>query len=98
MSWALAAGAVALSALLLWLRDRFRDLRHVPAVERKRSERRNAVVASALVSFVYSAGFVYHAFSPGDKVQRIVFGLLAVGLLGAFWGSVRLYRRIGGGA
>jgi hypothetical protein len=94
-AWALGAAAVALSALLLWLRDRFRDLRHVPEAERKRSERRNAALGWAFLSFAYSAGFAYRAFSAGDKGQRIAFGLAAVGLLGAFWSSVRLYRKIG---
>jgi hypothetical protein len=93
--WAFMVGVVALSGVLLWLRDRSRRLKHVPEAENKKSKQRNAVGASAFVSFVFSAVFAYHTLRPGHTVPRIVFGVLAIGLFSAFWASMRRYRGIG---
>jgi hypothetical protein len=93
--WVFMGGAVVLSALLLWLRDRSRDLRHVAEIDRKRSQQRNAVGASALTSFVCAATCSYRALRPGDPVHRVVFGLVAIVFFSAFWASIRRYRSLG---
>jgi hypothetical protein len=94
--WLIGAGVVSLAAVLLWLRDRFRDLRHVPEAERKLSQQRNATGATAFVSLVWTAWFAFHAFRTAATVPRAVFVLIALGFLGLFWQSYKQYRKIGG--
>jgi ammonia channel protein AmtB len=93
--WLIGAGVVSLAALLLWLRDRFRDFRHVPEAERKRSQQRNATGATAFVCLVWTAWFAFHAFQTAAVEPRVVFTLIAIAFLGVFWQSYKQYRKIG---
>ncbi len=60
--WIFCAAIVALAAILLWLRDPYRDFRHVPESVRKLAEQKNSVGASAFVSGVFSLMCIYRAF------------------------------------
>jgi len=93
--WLICAGVVTLAVLLLWLRDRFRDFRHVPEAERKLSERRNAAGAAAFGCLIWAAGFVFRAVETAAAVPRVVYVLIAIALIWISWRSYRDYRRIG---
>ena len=95
-AWLLVAGVLSLAALLLWIRDRFRDLRHVPEEERKRSEARNALGASALVKFVSAAAALRFSIASGDPPWvRVGIGLIALVLFVSLWSTLNMYRKIG---
>jgi len=93
--WLLIGGGVTLSALLLWLRDRFRDFRHVPEAERKRDEQRSLIVVPLIMSSILAAFAVYDALKPGDMMRRVVAGVVAVGIIMSCWTSLKQYRKIG---
>jgi hypothetical protein len=87
--WLILAGVVALAGLLLWLRDRYRDLRHIPEAERKLAERRNTEGARGFVCFFYAVMCVTRAVQIPTFFPRIYY------VLGAFlfaWLCLRSYR------
>jgi hypothetical protein len=88
-------GLVSLSVLLLWLRDKYRDFRHVPEAERKADERRTAVGANTVVFLFWAAGSAFRAVKEPAIVPRVVFALVAMVTLGMFLESYGRYRKIG---
>jgi len=93
--WIIFVGVATLAAILLWLRDRFRDLRHVPEAERKLSQQRNATGATAFVCLVWAAWFAFHAVKTAEIAPRIFSALVAMLLLQVSWRSYRQYRNLG---
>jgi hypothetical protein len=93
--WLVGAGVVTLAALLLWLRDRFRDFRHVPEAERKLGQQRNATGATAFVSLVWASWFVFHAIETAALVPRLIYLLVAIVLVRMCWQSYKQYQKIG---
>jgi hypothetical protein len=89
-------GVVSLSVLLLWLRDKYRDYRHVPEAERKLDERRTAVGANSVVFLFWAAGSAFRALKESAIVPRAVFALVAMVSFGMFWETYGRYRKIGG--
>jgi hypothetical protein len=88
--WLILAGVVALAGLLLWFRDRVRDLHHIPEAERKHAERRSIEAASGFVSFLVTVMCLIHGFEIPTFSPRIYY------LLGAFlfaWFCIRSFRR-----
>jgi hypothetical protein len=73
--WLILAGVVAFAGLLLWFRDRFRDLRHISEAERKLSERRNAEGAGVFMSFFYAIMFAIRGIQIPTFVPRIYYFL-----------------------
>ncbi|MFZ0643950.1 MAG: hypothetical protein WA744_09110 [Candidatus Acidiferrales bacterium] len=87
--WLILAGAAMLAGLVLWLRDRFRDLRHVPEAERKLAEQKSAVGAKGFLSFFFMAACVVRAIAIPTFVPRVCY------FLGAFlfaWTCFQCYR------
>lgn len=93
--WLGAAAVVALAALLLWLRDRVRDLRHVPESERKLSERRNAKGATAFVCLIWAAASAFGAVKSGTIAARLPCILVAAISSLICWQAFLEYRKIG---
>jgi|SRR5580704_2576683 hypothetical protein len=73
--WLILAGVVAVAGLLLWFRDRFRDLRHTPEAERKLSEQRNAEGGGAFMSFFYAVMCVIRGLQIPTFVPRVYYFL-----------------------
>jgi hypothetical protein len=88
--WLIWAGVVALAGLLLWFRDRFRDLRHIPEAERKLAERRSAEGAGSFVCFLSAVLCLIRALEIPTLSPRIYY------FFGAFlfaWFGIRSFRR-----
>ena len=92
--WLIGAGVVSLSVLLLWLRDKYRDLRHVSQAERKLDERKTAVGANTVLYFFWAAASAFRALKEPIIVPRVVFALVALLFFAIFWESYLRYRKI----
>jgi hypothetical protein len=93
--WVLMVAVVGVAALLLWLRDRFRDLRHVPEAERKISEQKNAIGANAFVCFMCGALCLYRLKQEPVLIPGIYYAIgAALFASGSVIGFVR-YRKLG---
>ena len=94
MYWLGLTGAVGLAALLLWLRDRWRDHNHIPQSERKLSEQMNVVLGRAFISFIWAAAAGSYALSVTEIAPRVLYCVLAIALLGLCGRSLVNYHRI----
>jgi membrane associated rhomboid family serine protease len=93
--WIFCAAIIALAAILLWLRDRYRDFRHVPESVRKLAEQKNSAGASAFVSGLFALTCVYRAFQAQTLLSRAVPAGIAIFLAWACVQRFRRYRKIG---
>ena len=90
----LTIAIVGLAALLLWFRDRFRDLRHVSEAQRKISEQKNASGANALVFFVFAALCLYRLKEEPVPIPGIYYAIGAALFALGFVSSVMRYRKL----
>jgi hypothetical protein len=93
--WLIGVGVITLAGLLLWLRDRFRDLRHVPEAERKLAERRSAAGARGFVYLVFAVASLTRAIATATFVPRIYYFLGAFLFAWICFQSYQRYRTIG---
>jgi len=93
--WLGAVGILAFAALVLWLRDRVRDARHVPENERKLSERRNLRGATSFVCFLWAAGSAVRVVQTIGIVPRVMYTAMATVFVWISWHAYKGYHQIG---
>lgn len=93
--WLFAIVVIALAGIFLWVRDRFRDLRHVPEAARKLAEQRSAAGARGFVYFLFAVVSLTRAIATPTFVPRIYYFLGAFLFAWICFQSYQRYRTIG---
>jgi hypothetical protein len=90
----LSVAVISVAGLLLWLRDRFRDVRHVPEAERKISEQKNATGANAFIFFICAALCFYRIKEEPVFIPGVYYAIGAVLFAVGFVRSYARYRKL----
>ena len=93
-AWLGGATIVIFAALLLWVRDRYRDARHVPASDRDLTRRKDRAIANAFLMAIYAAASGFAAYDSADRRHRILFGMQALLALALGVWDLRRYVRL----
>jgi hypothetical protein len=82
-------GTMVFAGIVLWLRDRFRDYRHIPETTRKLAERRSVEAATSVLFAFYFLLLTYQAIETTTLSRRIYYVSASVLCL---WLCVRCFR------
>jgi hypothetical protein len=95
MGWlVLAVGPIALAAIILWARDRYRDAHNISEATRKLVDGKNVEIAKGFIFGFYFLGCAYQAIETTAFRQRILFAGTSIVCLWLCLIRYQNYRRI----